>query len=262
MIRALIPWYLREARHPLKDKVVGRYWRWFSRDPVWIDYDDGLRLRVDLNDYLQQKVFYEGYYERVLVEWLKATLRPEDVFWDVGANVGVMTLVAARRCARVVAFEPEPSARRRLEENIAVNAISNVTVLPFALGARDAAGRMRRGPPVNLGMTRMVAEGEPEAFEVAIRAAGALIAEGTPAPHVMKVDVEGAELDVFRGAGAALANPRLRAVVFEAAQAADGSPADATLVQLLRHAGLQIRELGRSDPEVLDAHSNFLAERP
>ena len=257
MIRALIPWYLRHARHPLKDKIVGRYWGWFSREPLWIDYDAGLRIKVDLNDYLQQKVFYEGYYEPALVDWLKAQLRSDDVFWDVGANIGVMTLVAARRCARVVAFEPEPAARRRLEENIAMNALANVTVIPEALGARDGAGQMVRGPATNLGMSRMASAGAADAFRIGVRAADSLLAEGLPVPTLMKVDVEGAEGSVFEGAAKCLADRRLRAVAFEAAEEAmrDGA------VPALARAGFVTRELGRSDPRAGDGMSNFLAER-
>jgi len=262
MIRALIPWYLRQARHPLKDKIVGRYWGWFSREPVWVDYDEGLRIKVDLNDYLQQKVFYEGHYEPVLVEWLKSTLRPDDVFWDVGANVGVMTLVAARRCARVVAFEPEPSARRRLEENIAMNALGNVAVQPLALGARGGSTVMARGPRTNLGMTRVVARGEPGDFTAVVRGADALVAEGVaPTPNVMKIDVEGAERDVLEGARRLLEQPSTRAVVFEASGSA-GAPLDSTLPALLRESGFRVRELGPSDLDARDGKSNFVAERP
>jgi FkbM family methyltransferase len=191
----------------------------------------------------------------VVVEWLKSTLRPGDVFWDVGANVGVMTLVAARRCARVVAFEPEPSARRRLEENIAMNAIANVTVMPLALGARDGSGRMRRGPATNLGMSRL-ASGEEAGEAVAIRAADALVAEGVPAPDAMKVDVEGAELGVFEGARGILRTSQLRAAVFETSQ-----EGNAALTGLLGQCGFSVRELGRSDEAAGDGVNNFVAER-
>ena len=261
MIRAFIPWYLRQARHPLKAKIVGRYWGWLSREPLWIDYDEGLRLKVDLNDYLQQKVFYDGYYERVVVDWLKATLRPDDVLWDVGANIGVMTLVAARRCRHVVAFEPEPVARRRLEENIAMNAIGNVTVVPVALGVSDGSARMLRGPATNLGMSRMAAEGEAADVEVRVRSAEALLSEGLPAPTLMKVDVEGAELGVFQGAQKLLSAGRMRAAVFESSEDDDTGSASMEIEQLLGKCGFRVRELGRSDVSAADGKINFLAVR-
>src|SRR6188474_2838116 len=111
-------WYLTRARHPFKNFIVGHYWHLFAKARVWIKYDGEGVINVRVGDYLQQQIFFDGYYEQPLVDWLKRTLRPDDVFWDVGANVGAISLVAARLCRRVVAFEPDPRSVEQLRRNI------------------------------------------------------------------------------------------------------------------------------------------------
>src|SRR5262245_55930818 len=111
-------WYLTQAKHPLKEKVVGRWWRWFSKPCVWIRYDGDLALRVTLRDYIQRTIFFSGYYEPCLVHWLQTELRSNDIFWDIGANIGAISLLAAKRCHHVVSFEPAPSVVGILKQHV------------------------------------------------------------------------------------------------------------------------------------------------
>ena len=262
MIDALLAWYLKRARHPLKDKIVGRYWSRFAARPLWIAYDGDLRFKADLRDYVQQKVFFDGYYEPDLVAWLKRHLGPDDVFWDVGANVGAITLVAAKSCRRVFAFEPEPAARARLEEHVAANGLRNVTIVPFALSSTEGVARFVLGPPSNSGMHSLVrgAAGA-QSIEVRTATADCLVDAGTvDPPSVLKVDVEGAELMVFQGAGALLRGAQLTRIVFEA-RGDEGSLADAELAALLRGHDFEVSHFGGSDPAVVSDMTNFVAIR-
>ena len=109
-----VRWYLTRAKHPFKSYIVGHYWWWFEKFDVWIKYDGGGVINVALGDYVQQQIFFDGYYERPLVEWLKRTLTSTDVFWDVGANIGAVSLVAAGLC-HVSAFEPDLRSLERMK---------------------------------------------------------------------------------------------------------------------------------------------------
>jgi FkbM family methyltransferase len=256
-------WYLTKARHPLKEKIVGHWWGWFCKPTVWIRYDEGLVMKVRLQDYIQRTIFTEGFYEPELVTWLKSELRPEDVFWDVGANVGAMTLIAARRCQSVVSFEPEPKVLIRLREHLEVNRLTSVQVMPVALS--DASGRFLMGlaPGENSGMNSLCrTEVGWNCLEVATLQADKLLAQGdVPYPTVMKVDVEGAEAKVFAGARDLLRNHALRVIVFEAAIGEGNMPADVGLVRTLMNAGFDVRSFARSDTSAQDGMGNFLAQR-
>src|SRR5580765_7707639 len=96
-----------------------------------------------LADSIGFHLYIDGIYEPAEIAWVLARLEPGDVFVDVGANIGVFTVMAAKRVGptgRVIAFEPSPSVIRYLEENVRLNELTNVTVCPLALdeSAADA----------------------------------------------------------------------------------------------------------------------------
>ncbi|HEX6389233.1 MAG TPA: FkbM family methyltransferase [Solirubrobacteraceae bacterium] len=121
-----------------------------------------------------------------------ASTRPGDVVFDIGAWIGPYTLLAATRVGpqgRVVSFEPDPVARALLERNVQLNALENVTILPYALAAQEGTLRLTGGHSV----AHLDAEGE---HEVQARVLADVIGEVGAAPDVMKVDIEGGELDL------------------------------------------------------------------
>jgi len=255
-------WYLTQARHPLKNYVVGHYWAWFCKPRVWIKYDETSAINVSLGDYLQQRIFFEGYYERILVEWLKRTLQPDDVFWDVGANIGAVTLVAARLCRRVVAFEPDPRSLQVLTRNVRTNRMENVEIIPAALGEGDGTAILHQAAALNTGMSSLLPlqGGTIGNVQVQVIAADQMI-EARPelSPTVMKLDVEGAEHLVLRGAARMLRNRRIRAIVFEDRCGSDGRPANQALLDSFRDAHYEIQPFGTSDESANDGMRNFLA---
>jgi tRNA G37 N-methylase Trm5 len=66
------------------------------------------------------------------------SIRPNDVVFDIGASVGLMTVYAAAAAPKgqVFAFEPDPETMTRLKRNVLLNDLSNVTFLPWALSDR------------------------------------------------------------------------------------------------------------------------------
>lgn len=255
-------WYLTRARHPFKGYVVGHYWSWFSRLHVWVPYDGGGAIGVTLGDYVQQRIFFEGYYERPLVDWLKETLRPSDVFWDVGANIGAISLVAARLCRQVVAFEPDPRSLLALHRNLAANGIGNVEVIPAALGAEAGTSTLYQSATPNTGMTSLMAGRGTVVGETTVAVMrGDDLTHARPdlSPTIVKIDVEGAEHLVLGGSAALLQSGRVRALVFEDQRGADSRPRNAELVARLNEAQYRIEPFGPSDAGVDDGLYNFLA---
>lgn len=260
-----VRWYLRRARHPLKDYFVGHYWRWFERPRFWIRYDDRSAISVCLGDYLQRQIFFEGYYEQPLIHWLQTNLRQSDVLWDIGANIGAVTLVAARHCSRVVAFEPDRRALDLLTRHLDANGINNVTVVPRALAETTGTAVLYRGPANNLGMgtlTPPVTNGDRHAETSAVptlKADDFVRDHPELRPTILKLDVEGAEDLVLSGAPELLRSDTLRAVVFED-RVTHGRPASRGILDRLAPT-FEIDELGASAAGVGDGLSNFLATR-
>jgi FkbM family methyltransferase len=255
-------WYLKRARHPFKNYIVGHYWRLFARIRVWVRYDKGRVINVRLGDYLQQQIFFDGYYERPLVDWLERTLRPDDVFWDVGANIGAVSLVAARLCKRVVAFEPDPRSLSRLEQNVRANQLTHIDIVAGALGVTAGTATLYQAADINTGMTSLVpgrsrAVGE-QVVQV-LRADDVIAQRPELTPTVMKLDVEGAEHLVLGGAPNLLRSGRLRALVFEDRRDGEARPTNHEVVARLREADYQIVPFAASDEQANDGLYNFLA---
>jgi FkbM family methyltransferase len=133
-------------------------------------------------------------------------LRPGMVFYDGGANIGLFTLIAARlvgETGQVFSFEPEPEIAARLRENSRHNLFSWVTVVEAALYSRTGKigfnGATRLKSP-DRGTGRVQEEGtEPSGASVQAIALDDFVT-AHPDPDVLKLDVEGAEVEVLQGA--------------------------------------------------------------
>lgn len=150
-----------------------------------------------------------------------AEIRPTDCVWDVGANVGDYTKLLADRVARVIAFEPAPASFAQVQALEAVHA--NVSALPIGLGAVEERGVMhvasdQASAPWNTLLTpdaSMDGMSDPQHVEVTVTTGDRLVAEGVAQPNVVKIDVEGYELDVIKGMALTLYDLRCRAVFVE-----------------------------------------------
>jgi FkbM family methyltransferase len=120
------------------------------------------------------------------------------VAWDVGAHIGFFSLVLARRCRQVIAIEPGADAARRLRTNAELNE-APIEVIEAAAGAASGTARLELAADGR--MNRVAANG------VAVRQVTLdELAAAHGLPDLVKIDVEGAELDVLAGAKAVLAH--------------------------------------------------------
>lgn len=141
-------------------------------------------------------------------------LREDDLFIDVGANVGAYTILA---CAAIgangYAFEPVPSTYRRLLENVHLNHLEN-KVKCFNLGVGDKQGHIAFTGSRNTA-NHVLAHGEKDddAIQVEISTLDSILM--TESPSVIKIDVEGYEIKVLEGALQTLKKPSLHSVIME-----------------------------------------------
>lgn len=169
--------------------------------------------------------------ERVVLESLLSELREDSVFWDIGANVGLYSCLVADNLSSgaVVGFEPEPNNRERLRANLEANETQCAwDVSSVALSDSDTDGRLALDFDEE---HRRVGAGhfylsETDGLPVQCRRAATLIEAGYRTPDVVKIDVQGAELDVLRGFGERLQEVRQLYVELHTEQARrDGTTA-------------------------------------
>jgi len=151
--------------------------------------------------------------EEEFVRQILGAVGPGDVLFDVGACVGLISIHAAKKGARVVSFEPDPGYAARLKTNLALNDIS-VQHVNWAVSDRDGEatlftdGAGGASPSLrDLGLKGQVT--------VPTRAIDSALAAGEiPFPDVVKMDIEGAEALALRGMRELLKSPQAPRVIF------------------------------------------------
>jgi FkbM family methyltransferase len=142
---------------------------------------------------------------------------PEGPVFDVGANIGVISLILARRFPdRVIhAFEPNPSSVRSLRKNISQNQADNVIVRDVAVGAKQEKVLFDANPR-DRGTARKVNEKSRHVRQVACVTLDSYVEEyGIEKVSLLKIDVEGYEKEVIKGARRLLDEKRIGLVYFE-----------------------------------------------
>ena len=179
----------------------------FGRRALYVSPECGLRYwRFDL-----------GKVDPVLLDMAEYYVRPGDVVWDVGANVGLFTFAAAHRAARVLAFEPDPWLADMLERTAA--SCPNVSVMRAAVADYCGRGELHiakrsRGSNFLMGDGYDPSGGTRRLEQVQVVTLDSL---DEALPNVIKIDVEAGELAVLRGAARLLAHCR-PTVICEVAQ--------------------------------------------
>jgi FkbM family methyltransferase len=154
--------------------------------------------------------FSDGaYYERNVEHWLRLSAQRlgNPVVFDIGANAGYYSLILSPLASSVYAFEPGRSTRRQLHVNMLINRTANVHVVGYGLGStsEQAEFNVYSSNGNNSLYERNIPEGHELKLlrkeQVRIRPLDLLMSQmRIPAPDLIKIDVEGGELEALRGA--------------------------------------------------------------
>jgi FkbM family methyltransferase len=177
------------------------------------NFDGDLKICLDRASYLSSVIYWRGYNSTNIASFLKDYLRPDMTFVDVGANLGEVTLLAAKRLkkGRVLAFEPVPLIFSQLSRNIALNNWLHIAL--FNIGLFDQTGSLpmyrtkdTHFGTINEGQSSLFSTGnDREEVTIPLRRFDEVACEyGLEHLDVIKIDVEGAEIMVLRGAEASI----------------------------------------------------------
>jgi FkbM family methyltransferase len=169
----------------------------------------GYQMQLDLTNWGDQMAYFLGrHYDLELQQAMMAVLKPGDRFVDVGANIGLITMLAARLvgpAGRVDSFEPNPVCCAQFERHLELNAICNVHLHKVGLSDHDGSATLWHiADKSHLSGT----VGSPlpdeadlvsEPVEVAIRKGDDILAEDPRPAVLVKIDVEGNEFKALRG---------------------------------------------------------------
>jgi FkbM family methyltransferase len=168
-------------------------------------------LLGSLDDIIERRLAYDGVWEPHLLRHILAALTPHSLFIDVGANIGAISIPVAKKGlalgVEVLSLEANAQVAQRLRQNVHLNKLPNVRVVERA--AADRSGRLTFYQALpdapNQGLSGLQPNLPPDE-RVAVQVEGVTLddllaeLELTLPVGVLKVDVEGAELQVFQGA--------------------------------------------------------------
>jgi FkbM family methyltransferase len=211
------------TRHPVNEKHQARalfdFVRWQVKSRLvggefTVDWIEGAKFKASRGRAGVTGNIYAGLHEFPDMGFLLHYLRPDDAFADVGANVGSYTILGGAVVgARCFAFEPVPQTFARLVENVRLNGRQDVDRC-FNLGVGDTEGTIRFTSGDDT-VNHVAAEGEAvgETVEVRVSTLDAVLAGVRP--RLLKVDVEGYEEPVVRGAVQTLSGTEPAAAIME-----------------------------------------------
>ena len=194
-----------------------------STDPCIIKTIHGFRILIDpaLGEGLERSLFEFGTYEEGTLRILDQILRNGGVFIDIGANIGLMSLHAAdilKGKGTVLSFEPLPSTFAILQKNIGINHNSNIHAINKAIGSKKGIVDIYENPEMNRGAASIIKPNSSESsFKIPIISLDEyLTMRGSISPiKCLKLDVEGWELEVLKGAKITLSDPNAPICILE-----------------------------------------------
>lgn len=188
--------------------IVDRIWVWAgrTRDIVALRTGvfgelmdvsvDGYGSRFYIDTYRELWRVRDLVGEREVISHLLSELDEESTFWDIGANIGTHSCICASKASEVVAFEPNPETRTRLEENAKL-AAGSIQTRPEALSNETGEGRLSSTDDYAEGTHEIAESGETRV----VTARGDDLLDDLSSPDVIKIDVEGHELEALEGMG-------------------------------------------------------------
>lgn len=201
-----------------KQKALKRFLQWqlnvrINPYPIILPWVNGAKLIVQRGMTGATGNLYAGLHDFEDMSFLLHLLRDEDMFMDIGSNIGSYTILAsgAIRC-RCIAIEPIPSTYEHLKNNIAVNRMEDrVEALNIGLGSKHSTLLFTNTQDT---VNHVAVDGEKDTTEVPVQTLDGILKSRT-CPLLIKIDVEGFETEVLLGGKNTLKNPDLKAVIIE-----------------------------------------------
>jgi FkbM family methyltransferase len=196
---------LSAPKFPGRDFLIEKLPKWFIKPAIGkveLTTNFGFKINLDpvFDKNIENVIYERGVYEQGTVSVLQDFLETGDTFVDAGANIGWLSLVAANKVGingKVIAFEPVPSTFEILKSNKSLNNFKQIELNQFALGRKTE--RLTIYPETeNRGGASILNHQSNKGVEIEVKKLDDL--KLSSKVDVLKIDVEGFELDVLKGA--------------------------------------------------------------
>jgi FkbM family methyltransferase len=209
------------SRHPLagrqKMKAIGRFLKWqivrrLMPYPLIYPFIGDMKLILDKGQTSATAQYYMGLSEFEEMSFVLHFLQKDDLFVDVGANVGCFTLLASGiKKAKTIAIEPLPSTFKHLSNNLIINDLDEkVTALNIGLGDKKGYLNFTQNVSQN---NHVATEIDSDTISIEINTLDNILKDKHPV--LLKIDVEGFEKAVIDGAKETLKKESVQVIIIE-----------------------------------------------
>lgn len=148
-----------------------------------------------------EEIYSLGFYEVGTVDVIDKCLEPNDVFIDVGASIGLMSLFASKKCTngKIFSFEPQKERFEIISKNVELNKCKNVQIFNNGLGDKEAQLQLHTDVFSPSIVDIENSKGKSELIDILVLD-NVLLSKGVEKVKFIKIDVEGFELNVLKGA--------------------------------------------------------------
>jgi len=208
LLSRLILFYLRRSPIERKKYLIERYFRGLLPSPdikTIYKNPDGIRFMIENHDYVMNRIFIRGVYERNTIRTVLPLIKDSDgVFIDCGANIGLYSLYLSTFVpkASIHAFEPLQRNLGFLKKNLELNGITSVKVNEFGLSNEEKEIDIFIVDEQNFGRTSEFSDNKDDKSErILLKTLDGYCEENNITELAfIKVDIEGAEFDFIKGA--------------------------------------------------------------
>jgi FkbM family methyltransferase len=199
----LFLYYIRKIPdHPFKIKMINWVNTFFFNGAVNVENKNGSVYALSTMEYIGHEIIFSDKFEPLTLIKCEELLRNGGNFIDIGANQGLYSIYIGK-LSNVTVFAVEPSVRnfQRLQVNIALNNPGNIYPLNIALSDKDSFGYLVNDSPANSGTVKVVDQTRNrDAYLIRLCTLADIVTELKLSDiELIKIDVEGFEMNVFKG---------------------------------------------------------------
>lgn len=205
-------WLAVHGHAQLPQSLLRRSFRYAQGTIEIDDFDGDLKIDLSLSEHMQRRIFWMGYYNRDIILLLKIIMKKGMTFLDIGANIGEITMVAAKLvgpAGRIIAFEPIDEIADKLQSHIDRNQLTQSSVVRAGLSDKNGTAPIynpcghEQKKDENAGLGTLYSTGSRESVLQSISLITLddyLNKHSNIRPDIIKIDIEGAELPCLEGA--------------------------------------------------------------
>lgn len=242
---AALRWLHACPRFRGRDRLIGAITKSISEKPVVLS--DDIKMLLDPAEWIQQEILIRGATEPATLALLQKLSLPGATIVDVGAHVGhhaIKAAMAVGGLGRVLAFDPQPYNADRIARHAALNDLPQLLTCCAAIGSYDGYVKLPLQSDRDRARLSLHSAGpsdETSLFEVPLRRLDTVLSEyGAVSVQVLKIDVEGYELEVLKSLGQYLGE--CRNIILEMLDSSDAQR-NQDIISLLADSGFELRDV-------------------